>query len=123
MLALSGYTSFKSGWHEIVLIGSPEFDSAPAAHIMGQSDFNGMVEVFVRDGSGLRHIHQTTCDKVKNPWGPCTWEVSWHKLGGDLPSDHDSPNPLTVSNNIHKGQEVSGCGLSINFTHFRFVIN
>ncbi len=89
------------------MIDSPKFNSAPVAHAMGKNDFNGMVEVFVRDGNTLRNIHQTTCDKVNNPWGPCTWELSWHKLGGDLPSDPNIPNPFTVSNNIHKGQEVS----------------
>lgn len=74
---------------------------------MGHSDFNGVVEVFGREGNTLHHIHQTTCDKVKNPWGPCTWELEFHKLSDNLLSDPKSPNPLSVSNNIHLGLEVS----------------
>ena len=101
-----GYTSFQDNWHEIVDLFSPKFDSAPAVHKMGHSIFNGMLELFVREGKSLHRIHQTSCDKVKNFWGPCSWDVRYHQLGGDMPSDSKSPNPLSVSNNIHRGQEV-----------------
>lgn len=74
---------------------------------MGHSDFNGVIEVFGREmDNTLHHIHQTTCDKVNNPWGPCTWELEFHQLDKELMSDPKSNNPLTVVNNIHLGLEV-----------------
>lgn len=82
---------------------------------MGHSDFNGVIEVFGREGNSLHYIHQMTCDKVKNPWGPCTWELEFHKLSDNLLSDPKSLNPLSVSNNIHLGLEVS----SVVFTHWK----
>ena len=72
---------------------------------MGHSFFNGVIEVFGREGNTLYHIHQTTCDQVSNPWEPCTWELEFHQLGGELVSD--PKNPLSVTNNIHLGLEVT----------------
>ena len=75
---------------------------------MSHSDFNGVLNLFVRGEDGVMHqIFQTTCDKVKNPWGPCTWGF-FEKLGGTPPSGKDVANPFTVSHNIHLGVEVSG---------------
>lgn len=102
---MTGPTSFDGSWHDLVLF-PPKFNAAPAAHTMGHSVFNGVIEVFGREGNTLHHIHQTTCDAVSNPWGPCTWELEFHQLGGDLVSDPRSANPLSVTNNVHLGLEV-----------------
>jgi hypothetical protein len=98
-------TTFDGSWHDLVLF-PPKFNAAPAAHSMGHSFFNGVVEVFGREGNTLHHIHQTTCDQVSNPWGPCTWDVAFHQMG-ELASDPRSANPLTVTNNVHLGLEVT----------------
>ena len=74
---------------------------------MSHSMYNGVLEVFIREGEVLHHIDQETCDKVNNPWGPCTWSVNgFSKIGGNMPSSSSSGNPLTVGNNIHLGNEV-----------------
>ena len=102
----SGVHQFDSKWHKLGIF-PPKFDSAPAAHPMGHSDFNGVLEVFARATDGVVYrIWQTTCDKVKNPWGPCTWNLYFEKLGSTPPSSPQAPNPLVVSNNIHLGLEV-----------------
>ena len=99
-------TSFEDDWHELCLF-PPKFTSAPVVHSMGQSIFNGMLEVFARgDDNVVHHIWQTTCDKVKNPWGPCTWALTYHKLGSEPPANKSSRNPFTISRNIHLGIEV-----------------
>ena len=100
-------TSFEDKWHRLCLF-PPKFNSAPVVHTMGPSFFNGILEVFVRGEDGTtHHIHQTICDKVHFPWGPCTWELAFHKLGSGLPADKSSQNPFTVSRNIHLGIEVN----------------
>ena len=102
----SGVNQFDSKWHKLGIF-PPTFDSAPAAHPMGHSDFNGVLEVFARGTDGEVHrIWQTTCDKVANPWGPCTWNLYFEKLGSTPPSSPQAPNPLVASNNIHLGLEV-----------------
>ena len=101
-------TSFDDKWHEIGLF-QKTFTSAPVVHQMGPSDFNGMLEVFARGDDGTMYtIRQTTCDKLKNPWGPCTWELYYRDLSGTIPADKSSKNPLSISNNIHLGIEVCG---------------
>jgi len=101
-------TSFTDKWHKLGGLFSPKFNSAPVVHQMGYSFFNGMLAVFVRGDDGvLRRIQQTTCDKVKNPWGPCTWDLYFSKLGGAPPSDTSSRNPFVASRNIHLGIEAS----------------
>lgn len=108
----NGPDSFSGGWQKLGGVFSPKFNSAPVAHQMGHSDFNGVLNLFVRgvsDGGNMHHISQTTCDKVKNVWGPCTWGT-FQKVGGAPPPydiDADMPNPFTSSNSIHHGIEVS----------------
>lgn len=102
----TGDTSFEGNWHKLGLF-SPKFNSSPVAHPMGHSDFNGVLSVFVRGEDGvMHHIWQTTCDKVNNPWGPCTWGF-FKKLGSVPPSSPLARNPFTASNSIHLGIEVS----------------
>ena len=98
-------TSFEGKWTKLGLF-SPKFNSSPVAHQMGHSDFNGVLSVFVRGEDGaMHHIVQTTCDKVNNPWGPCTWGL-FKKLGSVPPSSPTALNPFTVSHSIHLGVEV-----------------
>ncbi|XP_070541534.1 uncharacterized protein [Ptychodera flava] len=79
--------------------------SLPAAHSMGHSFFNDALEVFILGTDGhVHHIYQTTCDKVDNPWGYCTWGV-WSKLGNSPPVGNEV-NALTAGNNIHHGIEL-----------------
>ncbi|XP_078587296.1 uncharacterized protein LOC144868672 [Branchiostoma floridae x Branchiostoma japonicum] len=81
--------------------------SRPQAHSMRQAIFNGMTEVFAIGTDGrLKHIPQTTCDKVVNPWGYCTWAV-WSDVGNDqVPAPLSDVNPLTAGNNVHLGNEM-----------------
>ena len=100
-------TSFASKWDKLGGLSSAKYNSAPVAHNMTDNFFNGILQVFVRgEDNKLHHIKQTTCDKVKNPWGPCTWDVEFSTLGGSLSANKSSPNPLSVSSNIHDGIEV-----------------
>ena len=102
----SGVSQFDSKWHKLGVF-PPKFDSAPTAHSMGHSVFNGVLEVFARGTDGVVYrIWQTTCDKVKNPWGPCTWNLYFEKLGSSPPSSPQAPNPLVTSSNLHLGVEV-----------------
>ncbi|XP_077992289.1 uncharacterized protein LOC144446407 [Glandiceps talaboti] len=79
--------------------------SQPVSHPKSHSFFNDVLEVFILGSDGhLHHIYQTTCDKVDNPWGYCTWGV-WSKIGDTAPSG-SKVNALTAGNNIHKGNEV-----------------
>ena len=113
----SGAEQFDDKWHKLGVF-PPKFDSTPAAHPMGHSDFNGVLEVFARGTDGVVHrIWQTTCDKVKNPWGPCTWNLYFEKLGSSPPSSPQAPNPLVVSNNIHLGLEVFVVGMDSQLYH------
>ena len=103
----TGKTSFSDSWTKLGGLFSPKFNSAPVAHQMSHSDFNGVLNLFVRgEDNQVHQIYQTTCDRVSNPWGPCTWGV-YHALGGEPPSDKDVDNPFSVSHNIHLGVEVS----------------
>ncbi|CAH1258498.1 Hypp2019 [Branchiostoma lanceolatum] len=81
--------------------------SRPQAHSMSQTIFKGMTEVFAIGTDGhLKHIPQTTCDKVVNPWGYCTWAV-WSNVGnGQIPAPLSDVSPLTAGNNVHLGNEI-----------------
>lgn len=85
---------------------APKSTHAPVAHAMSSNFFNGKINVFVfgEDGN-LHHIWQTTCDKVPNPWGWCTWSL-WYKIGNSIPKTIESANPLSIGSNIHHGIEV-----------------
>ncbi|XP_065843362.1 uncharacterized protein [Oscarella lobularis] len=96
-------------WDKLWLI-QPSFTSVPiVTRRGGETTFNGILEVFIRgDSDGvLYHIWQTTCDKVQNPWGPCTWGA-YSKINDrqPVPADKNNPNPLTVAKNIHESNEV-----------------
>lgn len=97
-----------SGWHGGIGDFPPSFNSTPAVHEMTHNAFNGMLQVFVRGTDRfIHHISQTTCDKVNNPWGPCTWALGFTKLGDrTAPGSHDAPNPISVGVTIHGGLEV-----------------
>lgn len=106
----TGPFSFEESFHKLTLF-PPKFTSAPVVQQMGHSDFNGVLCVFARGDDGVvHHLQQTTCDKVENPWGPCTWGVAFAKIGGKIPSDAKSENPLVGSHNIHLGLEVFAVG-------------
>lgn len=101
-----GSNSFNGDWIKLGGPFSPKFDSAPVVHQMGHSDFNGVLNLYVRGTDGkMHHIAQTTCDKVKNVWGPCTWDT-FHGIGTISPSDENLRNPFTASQSIHGGIEV-----------------
>ena len=88
--------------------GAPVTSHAPVVHSMTHNMFNGLLNVFIfGDDGSVHHIWQTTCDKVPNPWGWCTWSV-WNTIGDKVPPGAPSLNPLSIGNNIHKGIEVSG---------------
>ena len=97
-----------SDWHEGIGNFPPVFNSTPAVHEMTHSDFNGMLQVFVRGTDRfIHHISQTTCDKLNNPWGPCTWAFRFTKLGERMaPGSHNAPNPISIGTTIHGGLEV-----------------
>jgi hypothetical protein len=95
--------------------GAPTSVHAPVAHSMSNNFFNGALNVFVfgEDGS-VHHIWQTTCDKVPNPWGWCTWSL-WYKIGNAIPKTVESANPLSIGANIHNGIEVMSAPLTARF--------
>ena len=97
-----------SDWHGGIGEFAPTFNSAPAVHEMTRDVFNGMLQLFIRGTDKfIHHISQTTCDKVNNPWGPCTWEVTFLKLGDrEIPGSDKAPNPISVGVTIHGGLEV-----------------
>lgn len=87
--------------------GAPETQHAPVVYQMSHSVFNGVLNVFIYGDDGyLHHIWQTTCDKVPNPWGWCTWSV-WYKISDKIPAALPSFNPLSIGANIHLGIEVT----------------
>ena len=90
---------------------APKSVHAPIVHPMGYNFFNGKLNVFVHGiDEKLHHISQTTCDKVPNPWGWCTWGL-WSTISGDIPSNSNyPPNSLSIGNNLHLGLEVCKCG-------------
>jgi len=86
--------------------GAPETQHAPVVHSMSHNMFNGVLNVFIYGDDGyIHHIWQTTCDKVPNPWGWCTWSV-WYKISDKIPDSVPSNNPLSIGANIHLGIEV-----------------
>lgn len=87
--------------------GAPKTSHAPVVHQMDTNIFNGRLNVFIHGDDGkLHHIWQTTCDKVPNPWGWCTWST-WNTIGNDVPAtDSKIANTLSIGNNIHLGIEV-----------------
>lgn len=92
--------------------GAPETQHAPVVHAMGHNMFNGVLNVFIYGDDGyLHHIWQTTCDKVPNPWGWCTWSI-WYKISNKIPDTVPSNNPLSIGANIHLGIEVRQRGLT-----------
>lgn len=100
-------TGFDGSWHKLGAFSSQKFSSSPVAHPIGPDFFNSMVRVFARGQDGaLYSIAQTTCDKVQNPWGPCTWDLWYSKLQDSTPSDPKVANPLRVADNVHLGLEV-----------------
>ena len=85
---------------------APKSAHAPVVHAMDTNIFNGRLNVFVHGSDGyLHHIWQTTCDKVPNPWGWCTWST-WNKIGGAIPTTSVDSNTLGIGNNIHLGIEI-----------------
>ena len=89
--------------------GAPETQHAPVVHAMSHSVFKGVLNVFIYGNDGyIHHIWQTTCDKVPNPWGWCTWSI-WYKISNKIPESVSSDNPLSIGTNIHLGIEVWGC--------------
>ena len=98
-------------WHSWDKTGyyAPKSKHAPVAHDMDTNIFNGRINVFVHGTDGkIHHIWQTTCDKVPNPWGWCTWST-WNTIGGSLPLVMDTANTLSIANNMHLGIEVCCC--------------
>ena len=86
--------------------GAPETQHAPVVHAMSHSVLNGALNVFIYGNDGyIHHIWQTTCDKVPNPWGWCTWSI-WYKISNKIPESVSSNNPLSIGTNIHLGVEV-----------------
>ncbi|KAK3714393.1 hypothetical protein QZH41_020626 [Actinostola sp. cb2023] len=85
---------------------APTSVHAPLAHSMSSNFFNGKINVIVFGEDGyIHHIWQTTCDKVPNPWGWCTWSL-WYEIGNTVPKTAQSANPLSIGANIHHGIEV-----------------
>ena len=100
--------TFHGDWQKLGGPFSPRFNSAPVVHQMAHSDFNGVLNLYVRGTDGdMHHIAQTTCDKVNNPWGPCTWTVYYRLGDGQVPADDALENPFVASHSFHGGIEVS----------------
>lgn len=97
--------------------GAPETQHAPVVHSMSHNMFNGVLNVFIYGDDGyIHHIWQTTCDKVPNPWGWCTWSV-WYKISDKVPDSVPSNNPLSIGANIHLGIEVFTVGKEGDLWH------
>ena len=79
--------------------------SRPVANVMSHSFANGVLEVFsLGADSTVKHIFQTTCDRVDNPWGYCTLGL-WHTLSGKVPPTLGA-NVLAAGTNVHLGGEL-----------------
>ncbi|XP_038070839.1 uncharacterized protein LOC119739825 [Patiria miniata] len=79
--------------------------SRPVANVMSHSFANGVLEVFALGAdSTVKHIFQTTCDTVDNPWGYCTWGL-WHTLSGKVPPTLGA-NVIATGTNVHLGGEL-----------------
>ena len=103
--------------------GAPESQHAPVVHQMSHSIFNGVLNVFIYGDDGyLHHIWQTTCDKVPNPWGWCTWSV-WYKISDKIPAAVPSFNPLSIGANIHLGIEVTKADCLLQFIPCHVVLH
>lgn len=97
-----------SDWHSWDKTGyfAPKSTHAPVAHAMDTNMFNGRINVFIHGTDGkIHHIWQTTCDKVPNPWGWCTWST-WNTIGETMPIVMNVANTLSIANNMHLGIEV-----------------
>eukprot|EP00794_Sanderia_malayensis_P020371 gene20371-22380_t len=97
-----------SDWHSWDKTGyyAPKSLHAPVAHAMDTNLFNGRINVFVHGTDDkVHHIWQTTCDKVPNPWGWCTWST-WNTIGDGMPLVMNVANTLSIANNMHLGIEV-----------------
>ena len=85
---------------------APSTHFAPVVHGMATNMFNGRLNLFVHGNDDmLYHIWQTTCDKVPNPWGWCTWST-WKQIGSKIPQSPNL-NTLSIANNLHLGIEVN----------------
>ncbi|XP_019635610.1 PREDICTED: uncharacterized protein LOC109478486 [Branchiostoma belcheri] len=122
-------------WQDWTVLGFSQPDmvntSRPAAHAMSETIFHGMTEVFALGADGkIKHIWQTTCDKVVNPWGYCTWGL-WGNIAGSLSNNipavyghaMDRPQPrgqvnvLAPGHNVHLGNEVFFVGKNGSLWH------
>ncbi|XP_066278536.1 uncharacterized protein [Branchiostoma lanceolatum] len=122
-------------WQDWTVLGVGQPDmvntSRPAAHAMSETIFHGMTEVFALGADGkIKHIWQTTCDKVVNPWGYCTWGL-WGNIAGSLSNDvrvayesvMERPQPrgqvnvLATGHNVHLGNEVFFVGKNGSLWH------
>ncbi|XP_035673614.1 uncharacterized protein LOC118414010 [Branchiostoma floridae] len=105
--------------------------SRPVAHAMSETIFHGMTEVFALGADGkIKHIWQTTCDNVVNPWGYCTWGL-WGNIAGSLSNDirvaygygmekpqlRGQVNVLATGHNVHLGNEVFFVGKNGSLWH------
>ncbi|XP_071478815.1 uncharacterized protein [Diadema antillarum] len=96
-----------AGWKTMANAPTFSTDMRPAAHVMGYDIFNGklMVSGMGKDGI-VRECGQSTCDKVDNPWGYCTWG-SWYQVGGKiLFTGAGVENNLIMTRNVHFGVEA-----------------
>jgi len=85
---------------------APKSTHAPVVHSMDTNIFNGRLNVFIHgEDNLLHHIWQTTCDKVPNPWGWCTWST-WNLIGDQIPMSDNVVNTLSIGHNIHLGIEI-----------------
>ncbi|XP_065662023.1 uncharacterized protein LOC100213807 isoform X3 [Hydra vulgaris] len=92
---------------------APSSQFAPVVYGMSTNMFNGQLNLFVHgEDNMLYHIWQTTCDKVPNPWGWCTWST-WKQIGSKMPQSANL-NTLSIGNNLHLGIEIFLSGLDGN---------
>ncbi|XP_071949051.1 uncharacterized protein [Antedon mediterranea] len=79
--------------------------SKPVAAVMSHDWANGVLDVYGKSHDGyVHHVFQTTCDKISNPWGYCTWGL-WHTMDSKIPYSGVA-NPLVTGHNIHYGIEI-----------------
>eukprot|EP00058_Branchiostoma_floridae_P018241 XP_002603730.1 hypothetical protein BRAFLDRAFT_97460 [Branchiostoma floridae] len=122
-------------WHDWTVLGVSQpamvNTSRPVAHAMSETIFHGMTEVFALGADGkIKHIWQTTCDNVVNPWGYCTWGL-WGNIAGSLSNDiraaygygMEKPQPrgqvnvIATGHNVHLGNEVFFVGKNGSLWH------
>ncbi|XP_033633274.1 uncharacterized protein LOC117294846 [Asterias rubens] len=79
--------------------------SRPVAIVMSQNFFNGFLQVFALGADGVvKQIWQTTCDKVDDLWGWCTWGL-WYDLSSKMPPT-EGANVIAPGTNTHHGGEL-----------------